>query len=298
MRFLFLCAHPDDLEYYIGHILYALGNKNVKQYHLSYISKNKKNYPIEIKIASFTSGEMSDFTRKVRSSKKAAQIRSLELTKSLAELGCPKPDFLGFFDGYVRLSKPAVNRIKIYLQKMQPDYVIAPEPIYTWYTHKDHTNAGKIVYYALRLWHNEDPHIQKPIIYYYTALFNQFFFPKYLDWEESIAKALYHHESQKKLLNQGKIPKKISSFLAGLNISGYRHAQALRRQYRPDIDSIQIKTKLMKGWNLPRKIFYYIMKKIMKSFENIDYSDRYDFIDGTIENTLYPPFLPEFKKSK
>lgn len=293
MDLLFLCAHPDDLEFYIGYILFAIGYKNKIGKGKRYISKRYPQKPINYKIASLTRGEMSDFTIKIQSTLEAARIRTKELENALNELGCDNLDFLGFFDGYIRINETSIERIKNYIQKIKPDIIIAPEPVFTWYHHRDHKNTGKLVYYAIKRWQKEDPNSQKPLIYYYTALFHHYFFPKFSEWRPFIQNALLKHESQFELLKLGRIPDFIMSILNGLRVYGFRYAQALRRQYRPDIDPKRYKQLLMKKWSLTRRILYYCLKNILKSFDKMDYSNRYPYIDGTIKNSVYLPLIPD-----
>ena len=61
-----------------------------------------------------------------------------------------EPDFLGFFDGYVKVTDEAIQRVYDYIVKLQPDYIFGPEPTYVYYIHEDHVNTGRILYFALK----------------------------------------------------------------------------------------------------------------------------------------------------
>jgi LmbE family N-acetylglucosaminyl deacetylase len=294
MKLLFLCAHPDDLEFYVGHLLYALGQKNESAKGLSFISRENPKESLQFKIASMTRGEMSYFTKKIQSSQKAAKIRTEELISALNQLGCPSPEFLGFFDGFIQITPDTIERIRDYIQKISPDVIIAPEPVFTWYHHQDHKITGKLVYYALQKWHTTDPQVKKPLLYYFTGLFHHYYFPKYPEWTGHIQKALDQHRSQSELLNQGRIADFITSLYHGFHIEGHRFAHALRRQYRPRIDPPWFKQKLMTKWTFFKRILYFILKNLLSRFEDIDYSYLYEYIDGTLANSQYPPLLPNF----
>jgi LmbE family N-acetylglucosaminyl deacetylase len=173
MKVLFLCAHPDDLEFSIPSMMITLAgnlektldstdkniqkNLNTIQYGRSLFVKKQKDSidgipEFKIKTACMTRGEMSSFTEQIGSTLKAAKIRTKELKNSQQILTGKMPDFVGYFDGYVRVSETAIIKIKDYIMKLQPDIVIAPEPIYTWYHHPDHVRTGRIAYFAIKRW--------------------------------------------------------------------------------------------------------------------------------------------------
>ncbi len=295
VKILFLCAHPDDLEFYLGHLLYALGTKNTQMRGKHIISSKFPSQPIEYQIASMTRGEMSDFTKKIQSSKEAAQIRSNELKNALAELGCAEPEYLGFFDGFIPMNATAVERIRRYLEMHNPDIVISPEPVFTWYHHKDHKNTGKLVYKAIQAWHKDCPKRKKPLIYYYTSLFNHYFFPKFHQWNHSIQNALLQHESQQDLLRIGKIPDFLTSFFCGFRIRGFHYGLGLRRQFRANIDPQSLKSKLMHPWTFEKRIFYYILVNLWKIYDKLDYSTNFPYVDGTLQNSVFPPLIPDLE---
>ncbi|TFG17331.1 MAG: PIG-L family deacetylase, partial [Promethearchaeota archaeon] len=162
MRFLFVAPHPDDLEFNIPSIMFSIAhcmksseytaNSDIKRaldISKSYFTTKKKDEFL-FKAASMTRGEMASLTDEVQSTLKAAEIRSQELINGQNILTNKEPDFLGFFDGYVKVTEEAVQKLFDYIVKLQPDYIIGPEPTYVYYIHEDHVNTGRILYYAIK----------------------------------------------------------------------------------------------------------------------------------------------------
>ena len=78
MKILFFCAHPDDLEFFLGYFITSLANSHLIQGKLEPFLGKHPNYSpknIQISVASMTRGEYSSFTENVRSTKKAAGTR-------------------------------------------------------------------------------------------------------------------------------------------------------------------------------------------------------------------------------
>lgn len=298
LKFLFLCAHPDDLEFYIGYILYALGENNSVGLGKNRIFSSKsavhpQNRPYSVCVACMTRGEMSELTLSTRSSLEAARIRSQELINAFKALGHTDVRFLGFFDGFIRISEEAVNRVKDFILDYQPDFIMAPEPNFTWYFHNDHRRTGKIAYWAIQRIikdlnsNNPNSVISKgrkiPALYYYTSLFHHFYFPKYDEFTEGVRKSLLAHESQSDLLfGAGVVMDKISTYFHGLHLPKFRYAQALRRQFIPGKDSPRLKVILNKNNTLWKRILYAIAFKIFRTRTIPEYQTKLEFVDGTL----------------
>jgi len=291
MKFLFFCAHPDDLEFFIGNFMTVLNDKYLRQEFARYITNNpigiNNSYTdhVEVTVASMTRGEMSDFTDKVQSTHAAAKIRTHELRTSLGYLGISPPDFLGYIDGFIRVSEKTVKNVKEYLIRMKPDFVFAPEPIFTWYHHPDHTRTGKIVYRAIcRMIKEQETsqYSQKiPSLYYFGALRNQFYFPFVPTLRHRLKKAVQSHASQALLLIIAKIPSIIFSILHGRKIPGCGMAEALRRQYLPGKDNPKHKDQFRPQLSLVLRILWYFAITITGP-GLIDYSKRLLYYDGTM----------------
>src|SRR6056297_1887573 len=191
MKWLFICAHPDDLEYFVGPLMVHLSKKRKKR--------------DEIIVGSLTRGEMSAFTRRTKSTMKAARNRTKELKESSHILGVDKLYFLGLVDGFVRVSRRSLDIFQKLLHEEMPDIVVAPEPIYTFYHHPSHTRAGRIAYSAIKELIEKKKLPTTPKVYYYGSLFNDFYFPIKKKYSSEIKAAVQAHRSQSALLIQSSV---------------------------------------------------------------------------------------------
>jgi LmbE family N-acetylglucosaminyl deacetylase len=283
MKWLFICAHPDDLEFFTGYLEHTIGSQNPNpQLITQYIGSGQIH---EIIIASMTRGEMSGFTTKIKSTKRAAEIRTKELQQSCHILGVPAPIFLGFFDGFVRVTNAAIEKIQLLIENVHPDIVIAPEPVFTYYSHQDHMRTGKIVFYALMRIQKKNKtrkpleRIRIPCLYYFGAFFNHFYFPKHPTSKATIEAALATHQSQQDVLLPARIPAIITGRLNGRKTPGYGSAEALRRQYLPGRDNPDRRASLYRDFSVLRRILYYLIHSGKNSRE---YGPRMTFFDGTL----------------
>lgn len=132
-NYCFLCAHPDDLEFFCGMFIRSAVNKGY-----------------DVEIVSMTRGEYGTLDPTLKGTK-IAKIRSKEL-QSAAELhGVPKHKvkFLGLIDGNVNL-KDTKAVLRTYLQKRKPDVIYAPEYTFSVYVHSDHLITGTAVCLLLK----------------------------------------------------------------------------------------------------------------------------------------------------
>ncbi|MBD3352625.1 MAG: hypothetical protein GF364_14155 [Candidatus Lokiarchaeota archaeon] len=309
MKVLFLCAHPDDLEFSIPSLMLTMSciaedtKKRERCESLSkaiiqgsnHLCKKMKASEIAIKVASMTRGEMSKFTDRVKSTKKAAIIRSHELEGSQLILTGKIPDFLGFVDGYIRITDDTIKSVKNYFELLKPDIIIAPEPIYTWYHHPDHVRTGKIAYFAIRriIKETEKNNIDKkiPRLFYFQSIWNDWYFPRFPSHQKAINKALKEHKSQAAILIEAKIPGFLEKIIHGLKIQNCPFGESLR--YQP-IMSIQNQNKhakhrfdkhhkRFKNLGLIKRLIYYATTSIFNVFEVNEYDERYQFFDGTLD---------------
>ncbi len=303
MKALLICAHPDDLEFSIPSIMITLGqsleNANQKQKEVhdaiqhgrALFAKDPTEVNFEIKVASMTRGEMSGFTDLVGSTLTAAKIRTRELEKSQNILIGKKPDFLGYFDGYVKISEECIQNIKNYIQGVQPDLVIAPEPWLAWYHHPDHVKTGISVYLALQhlkreLRENQNDQ-QYPKLYYFQSLGNDWVLPRYPAYKEKMRQAIASHASQKGILLAGAIPAFFERFVLGLRTRGYFFAEGLRYQplFRSNKSIARKITTRFHRLHLIRRMAYYFGKNLTS--KGGSYTQRYNrYYTGTLPPTI------------
>jgi LmbE family N-acetylglucosaminyl deacetylase len=216
-NFLFVQPHPDDLELNCAHLMHYLS------------SKSKKNH--NLRIASITKGEfgLPGIEYDKYKGNFLAQIRVKELQNAAAIHGISpkKIDWLGYNDGFVEFSGSFVSHIAAYLQECQPDTIIAPEALYTWYYHKDHVNTGRAIYYVI---------FNKlidyaPRLYFYSSLSPNYYFPidpKDLNLTEKLINC---HKTQQWLFKSMKRMIRPIWLLSGLHLQGFKYAEPYRQVY-------------------------------------------------------------------
>ncbi|QEE17938.1 PIG-L deacetylase family protein [Promethearchaeum syntrophicum] len=186
MKYLFVCAHPDDLEFSCGNLLY-------------YLTQHGK----EVAILSLSRGEFGIF-EPIWKGPRLAKIRSQELKRASKINGIEKKHvhFGGIIDGFIRFTKENVNLVITWINKLNPDIIFAPEPYFTYYWHEDHISTGKILYYiSTKLQNRLNNKIRS--LYYYTTAKGNFSWP--FNSAEHSFKALYEHKSQMWLLKWAKL---------------------------------------------------------------------------------------------
>lgn len=290
-RILCFCAHPDDLEFYIGHLLTGLTHPQMNLNALSYIFKTPRLWATpdacQIRVVSMTRGEMSGLTRLTQSTKKSASIRTAELKNSLKKLNISNLDFLGFIDGFVKVSDQAIRIVQSYLEGHPVDVIIAPEPVYTYYLHQDHIKTGKIVYYAVQRMIKQqnamnNRYFKIPRIYYYPGLFNHVYFPRLSVYSPYVKNAVKCHKSQTLILTVGRIPVAFFNLIHGLKIRESLIAEALRRQFIPGLDNPDKRQLLYRGFNGFKRFLYYVSWALMGSSTHMSYKTLKKYIDGTL----------------
>ncbi|MHA1382552.1 MAG: PIG-L family deacetylase [Candidatus Helarchaeota archaeon] len=171
-RYSFICAHPDDLEMFVGaFIRHAVKKEN------------------DVEIVSLTKGEWGTIDSKLKG-KKLARIRVRELQNAAKLHGVPKNKvkFLGLIDGSVTVKK-AKDVLRKYFKERNPDVIFVPEYNFSIYMHSDHINTGKAACLLLK---NEFTS-PRPFIFAYHSFKNNVFIKTNM---RSTGKALAEHKTQ------------------------------------------------------------------------------------------------------
>jgi LmbE family N-acetylglucosaminyl deacetylase len=187
MKVLFVCAHPDDLEFYVSNIMISLAKTHA------------------VSILSMTSGEYGTSNPSL-AGKKLATIREKELIQAAYIEGVSRVEFAGYLDAHVVVTRRVLQKIKTYLDSYRPNVIFAPECFYYYYPHDDHIRSGYIIYRLLR----DMPPKERPKLFLYHSYVNTHYFPM-KHWRTQ-SKALKMHKSQYWLL----IPMYPLRFLFGI----------------------------------------------------------------------------------
>jgi len=213
-RFLFLCVHPDDLEF----------NCSVLMHHLA-----EKGYSIEI--LCLTKGEFGIFEEEWKGPR-LAKIREQEL-KDAAKINSISPDHVHFgdiIDGFVKFDKETIQKVGKYINKLKPDIIFAPEAYFTYYWHPDHINCGRMAYYLYKV---KPELLDKKIesLYFYTTMMPNFLWPS--NDLERTNKAFFQHQSQWWLLKWNSLFNPFDKFNVFWNrIGRWKYAERYRRIYK------------------------------------------------------------------
>lgn len=145
MRILFLTPHPDDIEFACGSTEIELVEKGH-----------------EVILACLTADEYGT-SRNDFKGERISRIRRSEMREAAKVVGIHKLYWLGYIDGYSRFDREAVERIKKFILRIDPDVIFAPDPFYTVDSHVDHISIAKITLY---IWNRLK---KKPLyLMYYT----------------------------------------------------------------------------------------------------------------------------------
>jgi LmbE family N-acetylglucosaminyl deacetylase len=177
MRYLFFCAHPDDLEFYVSNLLIE-------------VARNPNNH---VKIISMTRGEFGTPEPSLMG-KKLRQIRAQEFRSAAKVEGITDLQILEYIDTRVEVNRATVQRVKNVINQFNPDIIIAPEGIYSYYPHTDHVKTGFIVYIIVKKMAKKS----SPKLITYHSYVNTHYFPM-IHWKRQ-SKALRMHKSQTYLL--------------------------------------------------------------------------------------------------
>ncbi|TFG05170.1 MAG: PIG-L family deacetylase [Promethearchaeota archaeon] len=209
MKFLFIQAHPDDLEFNISNFMITVANQPSN----------------EVRILSLTKGEYGTYIKEIKGVV-LGRIREKELRDAAKIEGITDIEFLGYIDGHFEISTEAIQKMKKTLQDFKPDIVFAPECLYYYYSHSDHVRTGLIVYRLL----SEMPDNNRPQMFMYSSYVNTHYFPMMHRKRQS--KALLTHKSQYWLLIPGWPLRYILGFYFGLRLPKKFHRYVFAEAYR------------------------------------------------------------------
>lgn len=130
MHVLIITPHPDDIEAVIGGLVARLVDEGNK-----------------VECIYLTSGEMGSKNPRLRGPQLAAR-RKREAIEAAKITGMRVIGFLGFPDAGVKVTTNNLDKIKKIITEKSPDVILTPEPYYSWYTHRDHLNTGRLVHLA------------------------------------------------------------------------------------------------------------------------------------------------------
>ena len=183
IKYLFICAHPDDLAFSCANLLHHL-------------FQNDK----EVEILSLTTGEFGIFEDEWQGPR-LGRIRRQELLKAATIHGVAhsKVHFANIIDGFVQFDREHLTLLLQWINQIQPDIIFCPEPYYTYYWHADHINAGRLSHY---LFTRVSQQFSYPVraLYFYTTFKPTFRWP-FSSLEQSRL-ALLPHQSQMWLLQK------------------------------------------------------------------------------------------------
>ncbi len=209
MRFLFIQAHPDDLEFYISNFMITVASQPGNA----------------VKILSLTKGEYGTFQKELKG-EKLGRIRVKELRRAAKIEGITDIEFLGYIDGHFEISKEAIEKIKKSIEEFNPNVVFAPECLYYYYSHKDHVRTGLIVYHLISNMTGK----KRPKLFTYSSYVNTHYFP--MTHRKRQSKALLEHKSQYWLLIPAWILRYLLGFYFGLRLPRKLRQYMLAEAYR------------------------------------------------------------------
>ncbi|MHA1377315.1 MAG: PIG-L deacetylase family protein [Candidatus Helarchaeota archaeon] len=171
-RYSFICAHPDDLEMFVG----AFIRHAVKKGH-------------DVEIVSMTKGEWGTMDPELKG-EKLSKIRVQELYNAAKLHGVPKEKikFLGLIDGAVTVNNASIV-LRKYFNERKPDTIFIPEYNFSIYVHPDHINTGKAACILLKKKFTS----YRPLLFAYHSFKNNVFIKTNM---RATGKALAQHRTQ------------------------------------------------------------------------------------------------------
>jgi len=160
MKYLFICAHPDDLEFSCANLL-------------RYLTSHGK----DVEILCLTKGEFGIHDDRWVGPR-LARIRVHELEKAAQIHGISRDHihYANLIDGFVKFTQENVSILKEWLHLLQPDIIFASEPCYAYYWQVDHINCGRLAYYTFFTYFSEfTPKIRS--LYFYNTIHPNFYWP-------------------------------------------------------------------------------------------------------------------------
>ncbi|MHA1798000.1 MAG: PIG-L deacetylase family protein [Candidatus Helarchaeota archaeon] len=151
MKVLFIVPHPDDLEFACGSTAARLVDEGHEVHELCMTAGE---YGIE-----------DDAFKGERISK----IRRREIRKAAKIIGIKKLELFGLIDGHVKVNVINIDKLKNYINKINPQVVFCPDPLFTVDPHNDHVNTGYLTYFAVKRMKN-----RPLLIFFYTFSANYY----------------------------------------------------------------------------------------------------------------------------
>ena len=227
MRLLFLCAHADDSEFCCGSTQMIATKKH------------------EMFIACMTGDEYGT-SRDDFKGKRISRIREREM-ECAAKLVGADLHWFGFIDGYLPFNHRSYTALKEYINKIKPDMIFAPEPLFTLDFHTDHVITGKLIYLVLKQMK------MPPLLLYFHSFKSNFYVPC-LEWDRAL-KALSCHVSQGMARRGTQIGWKLYRLVYGIFTGGHRYGEGYR----------VVRFKPSDSYFSPlKKLFWYFMKGVDK----------------------------------
>lgn len=195
---------------------------------MHYLAISKRKH--DVIVASITKGEFGLPGQVYNKFKGAllARVRERELAAAISLHGIPadKLIFFGYVDGFVPFNRDIVGKMTAYIKAERPDIIFAPEPMYTYYPHNDHTNTGRVIFHVI----NKGNIGYTPKLYYYSSLSANFFFGFDKAGMALTEKLLACHKTQFWLLNRIKLVYKPIAALFGMKVH-WKYAEPFRQVY-------------------------------------------------------------------
>ncbi len=239
MKYLFVAAHPDDLE------------AAVSEY-LRLVAKKKH----DVKIACSSRGEYGTMNPDLKG-EKIARIRTHEYLNVLKLYGLSGKNlrFLGLIDGRVKHEK-VIKKLKLIINNFKPDIVIAPEYQFAVYHHSDHIETGKAVLSIIK----RMKETERPKLFVYQSFINDIFIPASIKFNLKVMNA---HKSQFQVIGF------LYPLLFLFNLSNGFHYRRLINCHA--LRRINFKKKMKLSFK--NRLFYHLFKKgeiIFKAWDTDD----------------------------
>jgi LmbE family N-acetylglucosaminyl deacetylase len=262
--FLFLQAHPDDLEFGCANLLKALADAGHR-----------------IIVVSLTRGEFGTTTENDDlKGPKLGRIRTQELLRAGRAHGVEKIEFLGAVDGFTKADRQTLQKLEGIIEKEQPIAVFSPEAFITYYWHQDHLNVGWLAYFATK-------HLRQryganaPKLFFYMTVRNEIHVP-FFSTKHGLATMKAHVSQWWMMKWVSRVYGLLYRFVA-LRIPRVRYAEGFRRIRFHDRDFILHSPIEYFAINIGTIFF-----KMGGAFYNV-HGQRPAFLDDLLAGQLYSP---------
>lgn len=229
MKILFISPHPDDIEF-------AAGNTEIQL-----VQDGHEVYML-LSTADEYGTDRDDFK-----GERISKIRRNEMKRAAKITGIKKIVWLGFIDGYMKISKKNMSHIENKIKKIDPDIIFSPDPFHPVDLHPDHLRTGFMVLSILKKWK------KRPITLLYYTFSPNFYIPD-KSWKQTI-RAFSQHKSQFFDSKFVILFNRLFHLIYGFNLRNSRYADAYRII---NFDKPLKKNTLFN--NIKYSIFYLLMK--------------------------------------